>query len=36
MWFKGGDYSPENALSVVSYDMIIPKKVNAYQPLELE
>ena len=36
MWAKGDDYTPENALSVVSYDMIIPKKVNAYQPLELK
>lgn len=36
MWGGGPEPSADEKLSVVSYDMVIPKKVNAYQPLELE
>ena len=34
MWPGGPEPPAEDKLSVVAYDMIIPKKVNAFQPLE--
>jgi GLPGLI family protein len=36
MWPGGPEPAAEDKLSVVDYDMIIPKKVNKYQPLEKE
>ena len=36
MWPGGPEPAAEDKLSVVDYDMIIPKKVNKYQPLELK
>lgn len=36
MWPGGPEPPADEKISVVSYDMIIPKKVNVYQPLELE
>lgn len=36
MWPGGPEPAAEYKLSVVDYDMIIPKKVNKYQPLELK
>lgn len=36
MWGGGPEPSADEKLSVVSYDMVIPKKANVYQPLELE
>ena len=36
MWPGGPEPPAEEKLSVVDYDMIIPKKVNKYQPLELK
>ena len=35
MWPGGPEPAAEDKLSVVATDMIIPKKVNVYQPLEL-
>ncbi|MCR5140065.1 MAG: GLPGLI family protein [Bacteroidaceae bacterium] len=35
MWPGGPEPAAEDKVSVVATDMIIPKKVNAYQPLEL-
>ena len=36
MWAGGPEPPAEDKISVVSTDMIIPKKVNKYQPLELK
>jgi GLPGLI family protein len=36
MWAGGPEPAAEEKLSVVSFDMVIPKKANAYQPLELK
>lgn len=36
MWPGGPEPAAEDKLSVVAIDMVIPKKVNVYQPLELE
>jgi hypothetical protein len=36
MWGGGPEPSADEKLSVVSYDMVIPKKANVYQPLELK
>lgn len=36
MWPGGPEPPEEDKLTVVATDMIIPKKVNKYQPLELE
>ena len=36
MWAGGPEPPAEDKISVVATDMIIPKKVNKYQPLELK
>ncbi|MBQ9642213.1 MAG: hypothetical protein IJV06_12735 [Bacteroidaceae bacterium] len=36
MWAGGPEPPADEKISVVATDMIIPKKVNKYQPLELK
>ena len=36
MWPGGPKPPMEERLTTIAYDLIVPKKVNVYQPLELE